>query len=46
MPLQELSFQQWKCYVKIKMSRKLRMKSGIASTRTLTLQAQCDVGEP
>ena len=45
MPLQDLRFQQWRCYAKIKMLRKLRLKSGIASTRTFTLQAQSDVGE-
>ena len=46
MPFQELCFQQWRYYAKIKMSRELRMKSGITSTRTFTLQAQSDVGEP
>ena len=46
MPLQCLRFQQWRCYVKIEMSIKLIMKSGIASTRTFSLQMQSDVGEP
>ena len=38
--------RQWICHAKIKMSRKLRMKSGIAARRTFTLEYQSDVGEP
>ena len=45
-PLEGISFQQWRCYAKINMSRKLKIKSGITSTRTFTLQAQSNVGEP
>ena len=46
MPLEDLSFRQWRCYAKIKMSSKLRIKRGITSTRTFTLQVQSSVGEP
>ena len=46
MPLQDLIFQQWRCYAKLNMSRKLRMKSEIASNRTFTLQVRSNVGEP
>ena len=46
MRLQYLSFRQWRCYAKIKLLRKIRMKSGTTSTRTFTLQPQSNVGEP